>query len=182
LVLDQNKRIPNNSNWKSIQNYYFTKNNRGINKEKLTLILLILEKHCTTTSGSNVQTPNSIRNYWRWPTNTTNFYWRKSLGWSVFSQETRFFYRRYKAPALPKVIVKEINWPRWTYNIKEPWLIQLFWLLRCLYQFRQTSYCWRSKIGLTEWNEDLNNLNIQFETGKITRDDFLSGIQNISQW
>jgi putative hydrolase of the HAD superfamily len=46
--------------------------------------------------------------------------------------------------------------------------------LRCLYQFRQTSYCWRSKkIRLTEWNEDLNNLNIQFETGKITRDDFL---------
>jgi putative hydrolase of the HAD superfamily len=33
------------------------------------------------------------------------------------------------------------------------------------------------KLGLTEWNEDLNNLNIQFETGKITRDDFLSGIQ-----
>jgi putative hydrolase of the HAD superfamily len=49
--------------------------------------------------------------------------------------------------------------------------------LRCLYQFRQTSYCWRPKIGLTEWNDELNNLNIQFETGKITRDDFLQGIQ-----
>jgi FMN phosphatase YigB (HAD superfamily) len=33
------------------------------------------------------------------------------------------------------------------------------------------------KLGLTEWNEDINNLNIQFETGKITRDDFLQGIQ-----
>jgi len=33
------------------------------------------------------------------------------------------------------------------------------------------------KLGLTEWNEDMNNLNIQFETGKITRDDFLQGIQ-----
>ncbi|SDW87123.1 HAD family hydrolase [Flavobacterium degerlachei] len=32
-------------------------------------------------------------------------------------------------------------------------------------------------LGLTEWDEDLNNLNIQFETGKITRDDFLQGIQ-----
>lgn len=34
-----------------------------------------------------------------------------------------------------------------------------------------------NKLGLTEWNEDMNNLNIQFETGKITRDDFLQGIQ-----
>jgi len=33
------------------------------------------------------------------------------------------------------------------------------------------------KLGLTEWNNDLNNLNIQFETGKITKDDFLQGIQ-----
>ncbi|MFQ3173381.1 MAG: FMN phosphatase YigB (HAD superfamily) [Flavobacterium sp.] len=33
------------------------------------------------------------------------------------------------------------------------------------------------KLGLTQWNEDLNNLNIQFETGKITKDDFLEGIQ-----
>jgi FMN phosphatase YigB (HAD superfamily) len=33
------------------------------------------------------------------------------------------------------------------------------------------------KLGMTEWNEDINNLNIQFETGKITRDDFLQGIQ-----
>lgn len=33
------------------------------------------------------------------------------------------------------------------------------------------------KLGLTEWNEDLNNLNIQFETGKITRDNFLQGLQ-----
>ena len=33
------------------------------------------------------------------------------------------------------------------------------------------------KLGLTEWNEDLNNLNMQFETGKISRENFLSGIQ-----
>ena len=33
------------------------------------------------------------------------------------------------------------------------------------------------KLGLTEWNEDLDNLNMQFETGKISREDFLSGIQ-----
>jgi FMN phosphatase YigB (HAD superfamily) len=33
------------------------------------------------------------------------------------------------------------------------------------------------KLGLTEWNDELHNLNIQFETGKITRDDFLQGIQ-----
>jgi FMN phosphatase YigB (HAD superfamily) len=33
------------------------------------------------------------------------------------------------------------------------------------------------KLGLTEWNKALHNLNIQFETGKITKDDFLQGIQ-----
>jgi FMN phosphatase YigB (HAD superfamily) len=33
------------------------------------------------------------------------------------------------------------------------------------------------KLGMTQWNDDLNQLNIQFETGKITKDDFLQGIQ-----
>jgi len=32
-------------------------------------------------------------------------------------------------------------------------------------------------LGLTEWNEDLDRLNIQFEKGLIKRDDFLFGIQ-----
>ncbi|MBG6111188.1 putative hydrolase of the HAD superfamily [Flavobacterium sp. CG_23.5] len=33
------------------------------------------------------------------------------------------------------------------------------------------------KLGLTEWNDDLDHLNIQFETGKISRENFLFGIQ-----
>jgi FMN phosphatase YigB (HAD superfamily) len=33
------------------------------------------------------------------------------------------------------------------------------------------------KLGMTQWNDDLNQLNIQFETGKITKDNFLEGIQ-----
>ena len=33
------------------------------------------------------------------------------------------------------------------------------------------------KLGLKEWNDDLNQLNIQFETGKISRENFLFGIQ-----
>lgn len=33
------------------------------------------------------------------------------------------------------------------------------------------------KIGLSEWNNDLNQLNILFEKGKISKEDFLSGIQ-----
>jgi FMN phosphatase YigB (HAD superfamily) len=33
------------------------------------------------------------------------------------------------------------------------------------------------KLGLSQWNEDLDRLNIQFETGKISREDFLLGIQ-----
>lgn len=32
-------------------------------------------------------------------------------------------------------------------------------------------------LGLTQWNEDLDRLNIQFEKGMIKREDFLSGIQ-----
>lgn len=32
-------------------------------------------------------------------------------------------------------------------------------------------------LGLTEWNEDLDRLNIQFEKGLIKREDFLTGIQ-----
>jgi putative hydrolase of the HAD superfamily len=32
-------------------------------------------------------------------------------------------------------------------------------------------------LGLTEWNEDLNQLNMQFETGQISRDEFIGGIQ-----
>lgn len=33
------------------------------------------------------------------------------------------------------------------------------------------------KMGLTEWNEDLNQLNLQFEKGEIPQEDFLFGIQ-----
>ena len=33
------------------------------------------------------------------------------------------------------------------------------------------------KLGLTEWNDDLDHLNAQFETGKISRENFLFGIQ-----
>jgi putative hydrolase of the HAD superfamily len=32
-------------------------------------------------------------------------------------------------------------------------------------------------LGLKEWNDDLDQLNIQFEKGKISRDEFLSGFQ-----
>ncbi|MFV5684450.1 HAD family hydrolase [Flavobacterium sp. GB2R13] len=33
------------------------------------------------------------------------------------------------------------------------------------------------KLGLSEWNEDLDLLNTQFETGQISRENFLLGIQ-----
>lgn len=33
------------------------------------------------------------------------------------------------------------------------------------------------KLGLEEWNEELNQLNIQFEKGQISREDFLLGFQ-----
>ena len=33
------------------------------------------------------------------------------------------------------------------------------------------------KLGLSEWNEDLNHLNMQFEKGEIPQEDFLLGIQ-----
>ena len=32
-------------------------------------------------------------------------------------------------------------------------------------------------LGLKEWNDDLDQLNFQFEKGKITKDEFLSGFQ-----
>jgi FMN phosphatase YigB (HAD superfamily) len=33
------------------------------------------------------------------------------------------------------------------------------------------------KLGLTEWNDDLDHLNVQFEMGEISREKFLLGIQ-----
>lgn len=33
------------------------------------------------------------------------------------------------------------------------------------------------KIGISEWNDELNQLNILFEKGKISKENFLSGIQ-----
>lgn len=33
------------------------------------------------------------------------------------------------------------------------------------------------KLGLSEWNEDLNQLNLKFEKGEILQEDFLLGIQ-----
>ncbi|TDD94332.1 HAD family hydrolase [Flavobacterium cellulosilyticum] len=33
------------------------------------------------------------------------------------------------------------------------------------------------KLGLSEWNEDLNHLNFSFEKGEISRENFLNGIQ-----
>jgi glucose-1-phosphatase len=32
-------------------------------------------------------------------------------------------------------------------------------------------------LGISEWNEDLNQLNLQYEVGAIAKEDFLSGIQ-----
>lgn len=34
------------------------------------------------------------------------------------------------------------------------------------------------KLGLSEWNEDLNQLNLQFEKGQISEETFLQGLQN----
>ncbi len=34
------------------------------------------------------------------------------------------------------------------------------------------------KLGVKEWNEDLNQLNLKYEVGSISKEDFLSGIQN----
>jgi hypothetical protein len=36
------------------------------------------------------------------------------------------------------------------------------------------------KIGLAKWNDDLNQLNLQFEKGQISREDFLLGFKNRS--
>ena len=33
------------------------------------------------------------------------------------------------------------------------------------------------KLGISEWNEDLNQLNLSFEKGQISRENFLDGIQ-----
>ena len=33
------------------------------------------------------------------------------------------------------------------------------------------------KLGLKKWNEDLNQLNTQFEKGLISKENFLNGIQ-----
>ncbi len=35
------------------------------------------------------------------------------------------------------------------------------------------------KLGLTEWNEELNQLNLQFEKGQISEENFLLGIQKL---
>lgn len=42
---------------------------------------------------------------------------------------------------------------------------------------KQASITAFKNLGLTEWNDDLEQLNLQFETGKISREDFLFGIQ-----
>ncbi|SHL95427.1 HAD family hydrolase [Flavobacterium xanthum] len=42
---------------------------------------------------------------------------------------------------------------------------------------KQASVTAFKNLGLTEWNDDLEQLNLQFETGKISREDFLFGIQ-----
>ncbi|NGY35982.1 HAD family phosphatase [Flavobacterium sp. XN-5] len=33
------------------------------------------------------------------------------------------------------------------------------------------------KLGLSEWNDDLNQLNIEYETGQISRENFIGGIK-----
>lgn len=33
------------------------------------------------------------------------------------------------------------------------------------------------KLGLSKWNDDLNQLNIEYETGQISRENFIGGIQ-----
>jgi FMN phosphatase YigB (HAD superfamily) len=42
---------------------------------------------------------------------------------------------------------------------------------------RQATIDALKELGLSEWNEDLDRLNIQFETGQISQENFLLGIQ-----
>lgn len=42
---------------------------------------------------------------------------------------------------------------------------------------KQATIAGLKKLGLTEWNDDLNQLNIEYETGKISRENFVGGIQ-----
>jgi len=42
---------------------------------------------------------------------------------------------------------------------------------------RQATLDGLKNLGISEWNEDLNNLNLQYEVGSISEDDFLFGIQ-----
>lgn len=42
---------------------------------------------------------------------------------------------------------------------------------------KQATIAGLSKLGLNHWNEDLNQLNLQFEKGEITEENFLLGIQ-----
>ncbi|HSD06525.1 HAD family phosphatase [Flavobacterium sp.] len=42
---------------------------------------------------------------------------------------------------------------------------------------KQATHDGLKNLGIPEWNEDLDQLNLQYEVGAITKEDFLSGIQ-----
>ncbi len=42
---------------------------------------------------------------------------------------------------------------------------------------KQATFNGLKKLGLSDWNEDLSQLNVQFEKGQISRENFLLGIQ-----
>jgi putative hydrolase of the HAD superfamily len=52
-------------------------------------------------------------------------------------------------------------------------------ILGCLYYLdKQATVNSLRNLGLSGWHEDLDQLNIQFETGQISREAFIEGLQN----
>lgn len=43
---------------------------------------------------------------------------------------------------------------------------------------KQATFDRLRNLGLSQWHEDLDQLNIQFETGQISREEFVDGIKN----
>jgi hypothetical protein len=68
--------------WQSIKKLSFYKTTTNTDKENLTFTV-DFEKHSNSIDRCTVWPSDPISDYWRRPTNITNFHWCKFVGWST---------------------------------------------------------------------------------------------------
>jgi diaminohydroxyphosphoribosylaminopyrimidine deaminase/5-amino-6-(5-phosphoribosylamino)uracil reductase len=119
IVLDQNSRLQKEScTWQSNKTIVFTKRQLIPTKKPYLYCHRFWKKHSNSIDRCTVWPSDPISDYWRRPTNITNFHWCKFVDEARVFRGTIHLKEGTAAPILSGFSLnKKYNRSRWTYNI-----------------------------------------------------------------